>query len=1279
MYNMGNKVVHTIRSQTFNVVTDHGKEALSLQSRLSFLNQREIPVLLNRVLDAFEIEDKSAQFENIELDLGIINPNNFDREILNKLESALQQYLLLAFRNNNGNKGLTILSAITSKSDYVIFYLTKGYYNWSERPSGHPRDWLKELLQEKNESFKTELLAIAKNEEVRLRLIFQFEDELLDLLVEFIYPQRAGFIIEFKNDVISRHEKKPILQVSPIKMRNVVWEVILEYLFVNSGSYHTKKTILKYLINQLAIKHGLRVDVFLGFLKSSIKELALTGIHQFELGAIFSELMQELKPFNVIENNNQQEYNSIKTSENLLNYYFRHSSLPYRSAGDVEEEILHFIKKEPLRARAYFRTLIINLSFDIKSLIAQFSEVVLKEIIDISNIPEILELETFFQKIFIKNNVWKGVANSYISDLESKRNRLILHAYVMFLRLKQTPVTCLIVSVQELLNIPDRLMFQVLDNLMSDPRYKSDQQLKNLLFSLSESQAVLNRSTLNEITSQVTPEFDINIHHEYFEQLQNIADFYKEIRLLIIDAGTYFLEINRFAEAMYLITKGCFRISSLYKVPFMDAITYAENAARSLFPELAVEIQVIFNNISNNKSDNLSKSLTEISDDSKALSEYNRKNTNLEIENKNDLIHELTSFIFQLKRFIIGMSGQDEIFWKISELANTIAKKYNISVFSVIEQCSRLSVSEVAYEITVKEYLKRYTFALQDKSVEYSKNLILFYLNNETLPFWASSLSFKELQHHAKIFIRSFSMELSGILKNNHSKVKLIKLLDTDGFNTLLFIVNPSLPGKLVKFHSKLEDILFESLGYIRNDYFHQIKKIRTLIVNRLFIENNFKDEKFFKYYWEVLLSSLKIEPEKLIYLLSNSRAEEYFNKNSVRSVFRKYIFLDVNNNKDVPYSGFSVNPDIKKDKTSFIKMLDGLKIAGEVEQKQIVNSLISIYADKKSDFYYKLLNPVVRSTITHNCSLENLKDFIFSITPEKNKSGLHDAIKLLDYFKQYLSSTQYDKIARSYYNIYLLKLGDDYSNKWSIKAWTGLVFQNMTLILRREEMEKLVTRLVFLVNNDQLGSNIKHIVNNLNHKIQQTSLQTTKKMFKSDIDITNNTVLDIENDESVFVCNAGIVIISPFIPRLFDMMGLLENGVFKNEESRIKAIYALYFAVTGKTEAEENELVINKIICGVGVNVPVYKFMEFNDDEKSLVESLLTAVIQQWSILKKTSIAGLRETFLQREGKLEIKELEFKLTVKQSGVDVLLDQIPWGIHTLKLSWMEKIINVEWR
>ena len=71
--------------------------------------------------------------------------------------------------------------------------------------------------------------------------------------------------------------------------------------------------------------------------------------------------------------------------------------------------------------------------------------------------------------------------------------------------------------------------------------------------------------------------------------------------------------------------------------------------------------------------------------------------------------------------------------------------------------------------------------------------------------------------------------------------------------------------------------------------------------------------------------------------------------------------------------------------------------------------------------------------------------------------------------------------------------------------------------------------------------------------------------------------------------------------------------------------------------------------------------------------------MIANWKVLGNTSVAGLRESFLQRGGSLKRHDEAWRLQVEPRAFDMLLDQLPWGYSTIKHPWMERVIHVDWR
>ncbi|MBW4359044.1 contractile injection system tape measure protein [Flavobacterium taihuense] len=180
------------------------------------------------------------------------------------------------------------------------------------------------------------------------------------------------------------------------------------------------------------------------------------------------------------------------------------------------------------------------------------------------------------------------------------------------------------------------------------------------------------------------------------------------------------------------------------------------------------------------------------------------------------------------------------------------------------------------------------------------------------------------------------------------------------------------------------------------------------------------------------------------------------------------------------------------------------------------------------------------------------------------------------------------------------------------------------------------------------------------------------------------NSKIELETPNSItenmiYIENAGLILFHPFLKSLFEQLELTKNDIWINKMSQHKAILLTQFLIKGETKIGENELVLNKILCGFPIENVVNTQLEITQKEIEKCESLLQAVIEHWKILGDTSIAGLRETFLQRKGKILLTENEkLELWVKQEGVDILLAQLPWGIEMIKTPWMEDFLQCYW-
>jgi len=179
---------------------------------------------------------------------------------------------------------------------------------------------------------------------------------------------------------------------------------------------------------------------------------------------------------------------------------------------------------------------------------------------------------------------------------------------------------------------------------------------------------------------------------------------------------------------------------------------------------------------------------------------------------------------------------------------------------------------------------------------------------------------------------------------------------------------------------------------------------------------------------------------------------------------------------------------------------------------------------------------------------------------------------------------------------------------------------------------------------------------------------QKEKPVFSESID-----------EDGVFVQHAGIVLLHPFLNSFFNRLELLAGNDFVDQHAQQLAMQLLYFLGTGNQHPNEYELVIAKLLCAYPLQQPVETGIGISEEALREADDLLAAAISQWEILKNSSVAALREGFLQRNGKLFSKNGRLYLIVEKSAIDILLDRLPWNLSMIKLPWMNEILWVEWR
>ncbi len=195
----------------------------------------------------------------------------------------------------------------------------------------------------------------------------------------------------------------------------------------------------------------------------------------------------------------------------------------------------------------------------------------------------------------------------------------------------------------------------------------------------------------------------------------------------------------------------------------------------------------------------------------------------------------------------------------------------------------------------------------------------------------------------------------------------------------------------------------------------------------------------------------------------------------------------------------------------------------------------------------------------------------------------------------------------------------------------------------------------------------------------------TQKTIHGKDTEMTKEETISLfrakslPGAEEIYIYNAGLVLLHPFLRYFFEGLGLLDEELrFKSPDVAFKAVHLLQFVATGQENAAEYDLTLNKVFCGLEATEPVPKSLPLSDKEKQECIHLIKTVLDRWKSLKTKNPDALRQTYLRREGIMKQAGQGWNITVERNTFDVMLEKLPWAISIIRFPWSPQILYVEW-
>lgn len=357
----------------------------------------------------------------------------------------------------------------------------------------------------------------------------------------------------------------------------------------------------------------------------------------------------------------------------------------------------------------------------------------------------------------------------------------------------------------------------------------------------------------------------------------------------------------------------------------------------------------------------------------------------------------------------------------------------------------------------------------------------------------------------------------------------------------------------------------------------------------------------------------------------------------------------------------------------------------GFLEENSISNDLVEIIRKLKFSEIF-VIELVKLFHQNHDCVLR----FIFS-TPEEFKEQVY---QLLNFKKDYNFLFDLIKINRKN-KPQLLKILEKFHTSDQAHFWFKYLEWMVSLLVKNTSQQTYIKQFIdesrknwgiseieikavfnyFIEKESHFDSEYLQFFQLISDYLKVEDLGNKKEEIPHEFPSSEKLLLQ----KTLYIENAGLVILHPFLINLFEKLNLCKSDIWKNEISQQKAILLSQYLVKGNEEIQENELLLNKILCGFDLNKVINTKLKITKTEKEQCENLLKAVLEHWTAMSKSSTVALQETFLQRNAKLEeLGEKQFEMWVEEKGFDILLNQLPWGIGMIKTPWMDEFLICNW-
>lgn len=643
-----------------------------------------------------------------------------------------------------------------------------------------------------------------------------------------------------------------------------------------------------------------------------------------------------------------------------------------------------------------------------------------------------------------------------------------------------------------------------------------------------------------------------------------------------------------------------------------------------------------------------------------------------------------------------------------------MAAHYNVSYFSVLavfQQSLRITTHQTGtagnlYQL-IAELEQENTTDLTVQAIPQNRlsELLHYYLQHGLMPWWAKDFN----GYSPEILLKNLYSQSAGeallILKKAEMGLPLSGADQSQTDHSLFTAGNPLNSAALVtKEHLKAAKPATGLTQVIRQQSLNNILEY-YLTWNRLPDSLPFlSGEELDNYLTNIILLLYQENPEALKRMM---RSEKHA---AAAHMHIHKLFIPDNKGGDYKKLSLLLEEYIEKDALQYLKEMAGSEHIGKDEQlKPALDRLLKKAKRGETNTQLSvLLNSVpLTKYIALNYGEETIQWLITSQTGDDE--AFRQSIESIKNLILDLVTDIYEKQRLRHLlneaTLFYLYLG----HPKGISTYINAVFRY--LAGSAHTPTRLFSILIHKIQTDSYlgsakGSIISVIRHELKYQLQQQELaekklaekremeaeeiksrETAKKAVEKEIataqdsekqQIPKKALRVLDKGDKLYIRNAGLILLHPFLSTYFTRLNLMEKGKFINRKLQARAVHLLQYLAYTTTSNPEHELVLNKILCNYPLYEPLPLKIILTQQEIEVSLEIIQVVIERSGKLSSSSPEGFRASFLQREGAITATAEEWTLRVEQRGYDLILQTLPWSFGMIKFQWMDKPMITEW-